>query len=102
MLLQGHRLFRDTANLLIVVAEKILAMPTTSGFSLRSATSGMMNSMSLRQTQSLGGAENTAKTDSDNRYKAILLFMRIFSRLLGGASDFANIGVFALFGDKIV
>lgn len=93
----GHRLFRDTAHLLIGVAEKIMQIPVPQG-EARSSASAM-------GFGPIGGdpeGDSASKGLVDTRYKAISLFLRIFSRLLSGASDFANIGVFAMFGDKIV
>lgn len=95
----GHRLFRDTAHLLISVAEKIMLIPTTQGGAVASQGFGSNSRNSM--TGSTGQDEST-KALQDVRYKAISLFLRIFSRLLIGASDFANIGVFAMFGDKVV
>lgn len=92
----GHRLFRDTANILIILSEKIMdiQLPPTGG--MGAARSYLGN---LEQIDAL---DASVKGAMDTRFKAISLMLRIFSRLLGSASDFANIGVFALFGDKIV
>lgn len=93
----GHRLFRDTAHLLIAVAEKIMQIQVPQGEPRNSASA-----MGFGPPSGGDGADNGSKSILDIRYKAISLFLRIFSRLLSGASDFANIGVFAMFGDKIV
>ena len=96
----GHRLFRDTAHLLISVAEKILQIPTGETRNLNAGVSSM--GFSTSGGIGNGTEDSTSKDIADIRYKAISLFLRIFARLLSGASDFANIGVFAMFGDKIV
>jgi exportin-7 len=86
----GHRLFRDTANILLVVAERIMDIQLPQGGGSGYGSGGQ------------DSVDQAVKNAMDTRFKAITLYLRIFSRLLGGASDFANIGVFALFGDKIV
>jgi len=97
----GHRLFRDTANLLIVLAEKIMEIPIPN-IPYRGAAQSGMGAAAASLANDPSNVDPEVKAEIDTRYKAIMLFLRIFSRLLSGASDFANIGVFALFGDKIV